>query len=170
MARKVKCSVSGKWGTSDTFIKIDGKYYENKEVYEEQRKQTEYWKKAVEKITVDYLGYHKGEPYPTILNKRLKSLDFYSNEVIYRTILYSDSSIRNALNSKEFNSTYAKIQYIMAIIRNNIAKVWKIVRTEQKEQKQKIANEKNDILNMDGLENINNPKQVNKDISKFVGD
>ena len=31
MARNVKCSVSGKWGTSDTFIKIDGKYYCNKD-------------------------------------------------------------------------------------------------------------------------------------------
>ena len=27
MARKVKCAVTGKYGTSDEFVKIDGKYY-----------------------------------------------------------------------------------------------------------------------------------------------
>ncbi len=168
MARNVKCSVSGKWGTSDTFIKIDGKYYENKEVYEEHKKQCEYWRKAIEKITEDYLGYHKGEPYPTILNKRLKSLDFYSNEVIYRTIIYCDESISNAMNTKEFSSSYLKIQYIMAVLRNNIAKVWKMVREEQKIAK--AQNKKQDVVYIDGLDNVKNPKQINKDISKFVED
>ena len=114
------------------------------------------------------MGYHKGEPYPTILNKRLKSLDFYSNEVIYRTIIYCDESISNAMNTKEFSSSYLKIQYIMAVLRNNIAKVWKMVREEQKIAK--AQNKKQDVVYIDGLDNVKNPKQINKDISKFVED
>ena len=57
----------------------------------------------------------------------------------------------------------------MAILRNNIAKVWKTVREERKQEKmQKTKNA--DIVYIDGLDNVENPKQVNKDISKFVED
>lgn len=169
MARKVKCCVSGKWGTSDTFLKIDGRYYESQEVYDWHKRMSNCWKLMIDKITIDYLGYQKGEPYPTILNKRLKSLDFYDNEVIYRTVLYCDESISNAMKTKHFDSTYMKIQYILAILRNNIAKVWKIVRAERKaakEQNKKL----DDIVYVESLDNVDNPKQINKDISKYVED
>lgn len=169
MARNVKCCITGKWGTSDTFIKIDGRYYENQEVYDWHKRMCNCWRLMIDKITVDYLGYQKGEPYPTILNKRLKSLDFYDNEVIYRTVLYCDDIILNAMRTKEFESTYMKIQYILGILRNNIAKVWKIVREERKaakEQHKKL----DDIVYIESLDNVDNPKQINKDISKFVED
>ena len=169
MARKVKCCVSGKWGTSDTFLKIDGKYYENEEVYNWQKRMSNCWKLTIDKITIDFLGYKKGEPYPTILNKRLKSLDFYDNEVIYRTVLFSEEAILYALRTKEFDSTYMKIQYIMAILRNNIAKVWKTVREERKAAKAEHR-QLEDIVYIESLDNVENPKQINKDISKFVED
>lgn len=169
MARKVKCCVSGKWGTSDTFIKIDGKYYENQEVYEWNKRMSNCWRLTIDKITIDYLGYQKGEPYPTILNKRLKSLDFYDNEVIYRTVLFCEDAILNAFQTKEFDSTYMKIQYMMAILRNNIAKVWKVVRQERKEAKEGTR-QLDDIVYIESLDNVNNPIQTNKDISKFLED
>jgi hypothetical protein len=72
------------------------------------------------------------------------------------------------MNTKEFSSSYLKIQYIMAVLRNNIAKVWKMVREEQKIAK--AQNKKQDVVYIDGLDNVKNPKQINKDISKFVED
>lgn len=169
MARKVKCCVTGKWGTSDTFLKIDGKYYENQEVYDWTIRMSNCWRLMIDKITIDYLGYQKGEPYPTILNKRLKSLDFYDNEVIYRTVLFCDESISNAMKTKDFESTYMKIQYILAVLRNNIAKVWKIVREERKAAKEQ-GKKLDDIVYIESLETVKNPKQINKDISMFVED
>ena len=56
----------------------------------------------------------------------------------------------------------------MAVLRNNIAKVWKMVREEQKIAK--AQNKKQDVVYIDGLDNVKNPKQINKDISKFVED
>lgn len=168
MARRVKCIVTGEYGTSDVFIKRNGKYFKNESIYLEYKKQNEYWVKIIEKFCYEFLGYSKGQPFPTILPKRLKELDFYDNETIYNTICENEANIIYSLNTKEFNSDYSKICYVMAIIRNNIAQMWKknmIARNEAKKAYQPIPS--NTYLS---LSDIQNPKQKVKDISKYLED
>ena len=165
MARKVKCVITGEYGTSDTFVKINGKYYSSYEVYAEYVKSAEYWKKTVDLLACEFLGYKEGEPFPTILTKRLKSLDFYDNETIYRTVLYSEDAIKYSMQMKNFANDYSRISYIIAILRANINKVWKQVLEERRQLKKQPSQTNIDI---DGMEEVKNPKQKTKDISKFV--
>lgn len=166
MAYKVRCAVTGEYGTSDTFIKRDGRYFKNEEIYNEYKIQSEYWIKCIEKFCYDFLDYKKGQPFPTILPKRLKELSFYDNETIYRTMCDCEEIIQKSISDKIFDSDYQKISYIMAIIRNRIAKVWKIVRQEQRDAKRNYQPIPSNIYA--SLSEIQNPKQNVKDISRFV--
>lgn len=166
MAYNVRCMITGEYGKSDVFVKHDGHYFRDEIVYEEYKKQSEFWKKIIEKFAIDYLGYQSNQPFPTILPKRIKDLDFYDNETIYRTMLYSDKDIHYALETKTFKSEYGKICYIMAIIRNNINIIWKQVLQERREQK--LAYQPIPSNCYASLSEIQNPKQKVKDLSKFV--
>ena len=168
MAYKVKCIVTGEYGTSDTFVKHEDKYFKNEYVYQEYKKQTNFWKKIINKFAIEYLGYESGQPFPTFLPKRIKELDFYDNETIYRTMLYCDNTIYDSINTKEFSSDYAKVSYILAILRNNINKIWKIVLQERRDAKLAYQPIPSNIYT--SLSEIQNPKQKVKDISKFVED
>ena len=168
MGRRVKCVVTGEYGTSDVFIKHDGKYFKNEDIYLEYKKQNEYWVKIIEKFCYEFLGYTSGQPFPTILPKRLKELDFYDNETIYLTICECESNIISALNSKTFNGDYSKICYIMAIIRNNIAQVWKQIMIKRNEAKKAYQPIPSNIYM--SLSDIQNPKQKVKNLSKYLGD
>lgn len=169
MARKVKCAITGEYGTSDTFIKIDGKYYKNREIYDEQQKQNEFWHKIIDKFSLDYLGYEPGQTFPAYIVKMIKQLSFYSNETLYRTMLFCDEDIHTAIQIKDFDTDYRKASYIMAIIKNNVNEVWKEVLKEQREAR-KTREEKVSEVELQNYEEIQNPKQKVKDISKFVED
>lgn len=165
---KVKCAVTGEYGTSETFIKYNGRYFKNEKVLNEYKIQSEYWKKCIEKFSFDFLGYQPGQPFPTILPKRIKELSFYDNETIYRTMCVCENDILQAISNKEFDTDYAKIGYIMAIIKNRIAKVWKVVRQEQRNANRDYQPIPHNIYA--SLAELQNPKQKVKDISKFVED
>ena len=52
MARKVKCQITGEYGTSETFYKADnGKYYKSKELYNVWNKENEDRKRVIERFT-----------------------------------------------------------------------------------------------------------------------
>ena len=165
MARKVKCAVTGKYGTSDEFVKIDGKYYSSYEVYAEYAKSAEYWKKVVDKLACEFLGYKEGQPFPTLLTKRLKDLDFYDNETIYKTVLYSEDAIRYSMQMKNFANDHARISYIMAILKANINTVFKQVLEERRQLKKQPSQTNIDI---DGMDDAINPRQKTKDLSKYL--
>lgn len=167
MARKVKCAITGKYGTSDEFIKIDGKYYSSYEIYAEHVKSAEYWKKLVNILACDILGYESGQSFPTLLTKRLKDLSFYDNEIIYRTVLYSEDAIKYSMKMKNFANDHARISYIMAILKSNINTVFKQVIEERKELKKQPSQTNIDI---DGMNENKNPIQKTKDISRFIED
>ena len=168
MAYKVRCVVTGEYGTSDTFVKHENKYFKNEYVYQEYKKQTEFWKKIINKFALDYLNYSEEQPFPTYLPKRVKELDFYDNETIYRTMLFCDEDIHTALYSKSFESDYVRVSYIMAVLKNNINKIWKIVLQERRDAK--LAYQPIPSSCYASLAEIQNPKQKVKDISKFVED
>lgn len=170
MARKVKCQVTGEWGTSETFVKIDGKYYKNQKVYDVWHKENEDRKEVIDILVTDFLQYVPGQVFPTILTKKLKELEFYGYDVIKKTIEKCRNSIEYSMNAKSFKSDTHKISYMMAIIKNNINDVYKeCLRTEKVIEKQQEQTANFEAMDENTIMNIGS-KQKAKDISDFLED
>jgi hypothetical protein len=164
MARKVKCALTKETGTTDTFYKAEnGKYYKSQQVYND-------WKTDADKrllardMLLAYLGWQAGEPYPTLLGKKLKELDFYPGQTICDTINKCSSSIDWAMKNKQFSSTAAKIHYIFAVISNHIGDIHREVKQNQL---LKTANEK--LADRYISEEIHAKPKV-KDLSAWLGE
>ena len=71
---------------------------------------------------------------PTVVFRRLKELEFYSDEIIQMTLDEKRSAIQWAITNKNFSDDTAKANYLMAIVRNNIAAVYR--REKDKTEKQ----------------------------------
>lgn len=168
MARPVKCFVTGEHGYSDVFIKHENHYYKSEEVYQEYKKEMEFRTKIIDLIVYDYMAFPKDFPFPTILTKRLREIEHFGYETIYRTLIGQDATIRRILPTKTFDSEYLKMMYILAIVKNNIFPTWKIVLAEKREAK-KNQKPVQDTTIQD-IQEINNPKQNVKNISKFLED
>ena len=165
MARKVKCQITGEWGTSEIFYKADnGKYYKSKELYDVWNKENEDRKYVIERFATEFLDYVPGQVFPTILTKKLKELEFYGYDVINKTIDKSYDSIQYALRTKDFRNDVGKISYIFAIIKNNINDVYKQVANEEKEQKREC-----DIATSVDIDNIQTT-HTEKNITKWLED
>lgn len=165
MARKVKCQITGEWGTSEIFYKADnGKYYKSKELYDVWNKENEDRKRVIERFATEFLDYVPGQVFPTVLTKKLKELEFYGYDVINKTIDKSYKSIQYALRIKDFRNDVGKISYIFAIIKNNINDVYKQVLAEEKDQKREY--------NIDTSVDIENIQITHKEknITKWLED
>lgn len=168
MARHVKCYITGEEGTSDVFVKHGNHYYKSEKIYQDHIKELDYRNKIINLIIYDYMQYPKEVPFPTIINKRLKELEHIGYETIYRTLEAKDSDIRKALKEKTFNGEYPKMMYILAIVKNHMFDIWKIVLAEKREERKK--EKQGYSLNIEDAQIINNPKQNVKDISKYLED
>ena len=161
--RKVKLQDTGDYSTSDVSYKApNGKYYSSKESYEKLLNEHKMRTKCVDKI-VDLFGLKPGMKLPTLFYKRINELAIYGFEVVYNTIVNNESSITWALENKEFNSEVGKVQYVMAIVQNNINEEYKIKQKQLKSQKEnaKIIDEPIDL-------EVNNCVQKTKDISRWL--
>ena len=171
MARKVKCQITGEYGTSETFYKANnGKYYKSKELYDVWNKENEDRKRVIERFATEFLDYVPGQVFPTVLTKKLKELEFYGYDVINKTIDTSYKSIQYALRTKDFRNDVGKISYIFAIIKNNINDVYKQVLAEEKGEKRQQEQVTNiEVVDEQSIMNIGT-KQKAKDISSFLED
>lgn len=136
--RKVKCCVTGEMGSSDDFVKIDGRYYKSQAVYDEYQKDMEYYHKSIDMIS-DLMGYKPGQVFPTIVCKRLKELQFYGNECLYNTIIDNYKTCEWYMSNKGFTNDMQKSAYLFAIIKNNINDEYKKM-IEKKNKKRRIEN------------------------------
>jgi hypothetical protein len=167
MARTVKCAVTKEIGTSDTFIKIDGKYYKSQEVYDEDHKQKELWSEIIRYICEDLLKYQKGQVFPTLITKKLLELKYYDREVILETIKVKSNDILYQINQDgKFKDDTGKIFYIFAIIKNNINDIHKKWKYNQAQIR--LSNNSNieGNINNIGKENV----QKGKDLTKWLED
>lgn len=165
MSRKCKCQITGEIGTTDTFVKINGKYYKSQEVYDQHKTNIELYKKIVNIIAEEFLNYDRNQVFPTLLTKKLKELEFYPNEVILKTVEKNYETIKYWMNVKDFSNDVGRISYIFAIIKNNINDVYKKWKTENEKHKT-IDNTIKNItdINIDVINN--NPQQ--KDLRKWL--
>lgn len=168
---RVKCRITGEYGTPDTFVKIGNAYYKSQEIYDAAEREKEYRKKATEIILNDFLHYEAGRPYPAVLNKKYNELSkFYSNEVIYKTIASLRKDLSWRMSRMEFKNEYSALAYVFAAIKNHIGDIYtkekkaKQVKEVPKEDSQMI----NEIFN-DSLVVKNQPTYTQtRDISNFL--
>ena len=184
----VKCMATGVKGPRNTFYKApNGRYFQSEAIYQAwmagRRKKkaeanlvkhydkpgrtTESYKKICDTLA-DFIGYERGghQPMPTIVFRRLKELDFYSDEIIQQTLDENRSAIQWAMTNKKFTDDSAKAAYMMAIIRNSIAAVYR----REKDKTEKVVKEESrpDIDSMIDLSNIGTVHKGN-DVSSLLG-
>ena len=103
---------------------------------------------------------------PTIVFRRLKELDFYSDEIIQQTLDENAKSIQWAMQNKQFEDDAGKCSYLMAIVRNNIGAVYR--REKQKTENLVKEEKRADIDSMIDLSNIGAVHKAN-DVSSLLG-
>ena len=161
MARKVKCQITKEEGTSDVFYKApNGKYYKSQKLYEAWLKEKIDREEFLDMFATDFLGYKKGQVFPTVLCKRLKELEFYGYDVINQTVKKCKSSIEYALTHKDFASENGKISYIFAIIKNNINDVYKQIVEEEK--KPIVEHCIDETVDIDNIQTTHKEKNIKK--------
>ena len=162
MSRKVKCFITGEEGTSDTFVKIGSHYYKSQAVYDQYRHEIDTRNAIVTRIANEFLGYQAGQKFPAYIQKKLNELNYYSYDVILKTIDKMSDKIMYYMNNKEFKNESGKISYIFAIISNNINDVNKEYQWEKKNEEHEHHTEIVDIP-----EEIPTPSKL-KDISSSL--
>ena len=165
---RVKCFITKEWGTKDTYY-FDEKtkhYFKSKEVFDNWRDSVEKTK-AVNDMIADFVGYHNGEVFPTVMTKKVKELvGIYDIFTVYDTFVEKREDIQLAMDTKEFGSELHKCSYIIAIIVNSINDVWKRRKREEKEPK-RIEN----IMFVEDYDSIqNNAGLKGKNISRFLSE
>ena len=168
--RKVKCAITGETGTSDTFYRgPDKRYYKSEELYNEIKQKRELHRRLVGEILM-MLGYEDGMVAPPVVNKKLKELSFYGDDIILETLHDCFQKIEFALRTRDFANEYNKISYVMAIVKNNINDVYLKHQREQKQQARAQAAASNEI-HFEDIELAAGQKTDNRhtDISRWVG-
>lgn len=165
--RMVKCYVTGEYGWPDEFIKRDGRWWKDQETYDEYQTNLMYYHKIKDMIC-DLLDYEPGQIFPTVFAKKLKELDFYGYECIYKTFLIHEKDLMFWTHHKEFDTDYGKIAYIFAIVKNNINDVYRQMKKEKRQQEiqERKVYDAPDEFDAD----IQSVPHDNKDISKWLGD
>ncbi len=184
----VKCMATGVQGPRSQFYKApNNRYFQSEAVYQawlagrrrEKAKKNkpapqkkpgrtmESYKKLCSTIA-DFIGYdpENGQPMPTIVFRRLKELDFYSDEIIQQTMDENEKSIRWAMQNKKFDDDAGKCSYLMAIIRNNIGAVYR--REKDKAEKTAKNNAESNLDTMIDLSMIGTAHK-GKDVSSLLG-
>ena len=167
---KCKCKACGKELTTDIAYRDEkGKYYCSQEEYEEIQRD-----KQRKEECFKYLEGFMRVPISKIARKRINELhEYYSYEVIYRTIKFVEDRIRYAVENKSFNSEQAMVNYLIAIIENNANIVLKEYEKEIADFQKLFEEPKNDI-DLDILNSIDEtPKgkpRVDNDISEWLDD
>lgn len=130
-------------------------YEKNKDKTKLSPEEESYKKKCIDFLCVKYFNYNETHEFNPILVKKLSDLynKISSYKVIYNTILSQESNLSYA-NKKSFSSEYQKIIYMIAIIRNNLAIVWKKMQKYEEEQR--------------GFNNRINDNEIVKQLNKKV--
>lgn len=115
-------------------IKLKNKDYNSRIKLSTEEEQ--YRKKSIDVMCRRYFDYNKTKHFNPVLVSKLQGLNkFSSYKTIYNTIIYQQQNLDYA-NTKVFSSDFQKISYMIAIIKNNLSKVY----TEMKEKEKNAQN------------------------------
>ncbi len=107
-------------------------YYKHKSETKFPPEEEEYRKKCIDILCTRYFNYNETKQFNPALVSKLNNLynQNFSYKIIYNSILYTMKSLDYA-NTKTFGSDYQKINYMIAIIKNNLKIVWKKLQRQQ---------------------------------------
>ena len=144
------------------------KYYKSEEVYYRHMREERSRKKLIDFIVFEVLNYKRKQNIPSLLFKRIKELNKkYSYRVIYETFVQNRKNISYWLNlENKFKNETGKINYMMAIIKNNIEKIDQLWSKRQKSQIKNQAKVDTSTIN----ETTTIEKEIDKGISDFLDD
>ena len=153
-------------------MKIDGRYYKSREVYDQSRREIELRKKIVCAIHQDFLGYEPGQTFLTLVPRKLKELSFYPGEVILKAL---ESIKRDALyhlgQDGKFSGDYGKVCYLFAMLNNTVNDVYRIWKQEEKLRSQQRERDASFVSDVDSLDTVGaNAARPVRDISGVLED
>lgn len=179
MAKKsrCKCFYSGESGWNDEFVrKPVGKqyrYFKSEEVYAEYLKEKEKQQELNNKkqelhMSIATLLNYKFLP-PFLLKKINELTEYFDLEVVAETFRQQKDTIDYWLNQGDkFKSEAGKVNYMMAIIKNNIIEVDKQWKLEQKRKQPSKVNIDIDAANEIYEINYKDIPKKKDSISKFL--
>ena len=137
--RRVICHATGIYGNSlDYFKAPDGFYYQTKELYEQKKQESDYYRQVVTRMA-SYMGYEPGDVFPTVITRGLMQFKHYGYAAVLATMEECQSKIEYALASRSFGSDYQKASYLMAILTNNINDVARRLKSQQEFESRQAA-------------------------------
>lgn len=186
--KMVKCMATGQVGPRDEYYKApNGRYFQSEAIYQawmagRRKKKAEMnqekrfdkpgrtfesYRKICDTIA-DFIGYdpENGQPMPPIVFRKLKDLEWYSDEIIQQTLDENRTAIQWAMTNKKFDSDISKVSYMMAIVKNNIGSVYR--REQDKANKSVKKESRPDFDMMTDLSNIGTVHKGN-DVSNLLG-
>lgn len=107
-------------------------YHKHKNEEKLPKEELEYRQKCIDILSIKYFNYNETKQFNPILVSKLSGLykNHFSYKVIYNTILLQEKSLNYAM-SKPFGSEYQKINYMIAIIKNNLKITWKKLKRQE---------------------------------------
>ena len=95
--RRVICHATGIYGNSlDYFKAPDGFYYQTKELYEQKKQESDYYRQVVTRMA-SYMGYEPGDVFPTVITRGLMQFKHYGYAAVLATMEECQSKIEYAL-------------------------------------------------------------------------
>lgn len=145
MPRRVKCQITGAFGTSDTFYRApNGKYYASEALYSSYKKMMKEREEVLTYFLSTFLGIEKkpGMKVPGLLLKKIKEYEgFYGYDVLLDCLEGERRRIAVATSRIHFESETGKISYIFAIVDNYINGYLKKKRMREEQLKKAAASE-----------------------------
>lgn len=169
--------MTGEWGTTDKFYKApNGRYFKDQDAYDrwliskekKPKKKKVTYKDIINKV-YDLLQYEEGQPFPRIIGRRIKELNFYSYDVILKTFNECTPAIERAFRTKTFDSEIQRCNYMMAIISNRIVDVYRESQRAEKaiqEQREAAIPKNEDSYEIKRVE----PQEKHSNIENLWGD
>lgn len=164
---KCKCKICGKQLTTDIAYKVrkgnKNNYYCSEEEYQKLQK-------AVEDRDNCYYTAGRIMRVPLItpsMKKEINMLsEYYDFVVIERTFRQQKEVIQRFLERGNYNSEYARVRYVMTIIRNNINKVHSEYVAEQKAKADLFKQSEQQQIDVDVMNMLITTNQANTETAK----
>lgn len=137
-----------------------------KERTPEEQKKINDRKALIDLISYELLNYESGQPFSTVVLRKIKEYEFYGYDVVYDCIKNNLQLLKRYANdTTKFSTEYGKISYLFAIINAKLP--------DEFEKAKKIKNDLNK-QNQKTIYNVNpyeiGTKQKANDISEWLED
>lgn len=173
--RRVRCQSTGEYGISGEFYRVrkNGRnlYYKNEETYLKMVKDKKIRDQLNNFVSVDILNYDGSQYLPPFFIKRVNELNkLYPMEVILETFKQNKDNLQYWMNQdSKFKNETGRINYMMAIINNNINNEYEKWKERQKAER-RMERVNLDASNINLAVEVSRTKRKTKKKSDSISD